>query len=78
MTGAEALQAYKDGKKIRVTTWLPQHYLSNPDGEPSYSESKHTFYDFFYCNESTTSDGIVELIDTLLQELIHDDWEVVE
>jgi len=52
--------------------------LSTPDGEPSYSESKHTFYDFFYCNESTTSDGIVELIDTLLQELIHDDWEVVE
>lgn len=63
MTGIEALQAMKDGKRVRATTWVKDEYIY-------WSKSTNTILD---------EKGIsLPAYKTVIEYLLDKDWEIYE
>ena len=78
MTGIEALQALRDGKKVKRPGWSDDEYLSTyvtSDGCVITSSKKYYLWriEDTYHLESTP-----RLIGEILDELLASDWEAVE
>jgi hypothetical protein len=84
MTGIEALQAMKAGKKVRATGWLPDFYIytvqsGEHDGTPTLSPSfAKCFLQTPSGNKQVDVNFVYQGLISLLDELLHYDWEIVE
>jgi hypothetical protein len=79
MTGVEALQALKDGKKVKRKHWSDGEYLSTylrSDGLPAIAPSPK--YNRTRGENCYYSEDAVLLTDEILDDFLSDDWEVVE
>ena len=79
MTGVEALQALKDGKKVKRKHWCDGEYLSTylrsdelPAIAPSPKYNRTRGENCYYPEDA------VLLTDEILDDFLSDDWEVVE
>ena len=79
MTGVEALQALRDGKKVTRGHWGSEEYLSTYlkcDGLPAIAPSQE--YQETRGEDCHYSEDAVLLINEILDDFLSDDWEVVE
>ncbi len=75
MTGSEALQALRDGKSVRRKYWLPEQYLLAKLGQVGEC---WTFYLNPTANEIDEECRVINNGLFFLEELMEDDWEIVE
>jgi hypothetical protein len=79
MTGLEALQALREGKKVRRVHWGSGEYLSTYvkcDGLPAIAPSPK--YNRTRGENCYYPEDAVLLTDEILDDFLSDDWEVVE
>ena len=79
MTGVEALQALKDGKKVKRKHWCDGEYLSTylrSDGLPAIAPSPK--YNQTRGEDLYHLEDAVLLTDDILDDFLSDDWEIVE
>jgi hypothetical protein len=79
MTGVEALQALREGKKVRRIHWGSEEYLSTYvkcDGLPAIAPSPK--YHRTRGEDCYYPEDAVLLTDEILDDFLSDDWEVVE
>ncbi len=76
MTGLEALQALREGKKIKRTDWKDSEYLRVYGDRtsicPSFDYHRKRGEDCYYPEDA------VILTEDILNDFLEDDWEVVE
>jgi hypothetical protein len=78
MTGVEALQALKDGQKVKRKNWRNDEYLATyvtRDGckiTPSPKYNQYRGEDLYHLEDA------VLLTDEILDDFLMDDWEIVE
>jgi hypothetical protein len=75
MTGVEALQALRDGKKIKRAEWKDGEYLRVYGDRtsicPSFDYHRKRGEDCYYPEDA------VILTEDILNDFLEDDWEVV-
>ena len=79
MTGVEALQALRDGKKVMRGHWGSEEYLSTYlkcDGLPAIAPSPK--YNRTRGENCYYPEDAVLLTDEILDDFLSDDWKVVE
>ena len=79
MTGIEALQALREGKKVKRFGWSDGEYLSTylrSDGLPAIAPSPK--YNQTRGEDLYHLEDAVLLTDEILDDFLSDDWEVIK
>jgi hypothetical protein len=78
MTGVEALQALKDGKKVKRKHWRIDEYLATGVKGGKWGIWPSPKYNQYRGDDLYHLEDAVLLTDEILDDFLYDDWEIVE
>jgi hypothetical protein len=78
MTGVEALQALKDGQKVKRKNWRNDEYLATGIICGKLSITPSSKYNQYRGEDLYHLEDAVLLTDEILDDFLYDDWEIVE